>query len=154
MRFQRSRKRRRAGGSLDDLNANEDNIRSHDMTGIASCTWPRMVCSMRNALSSLGVVLSLVGNKTNDGFCARTRSLIEIRSGGDAWPARTGLGKREARRRCDWMTRAFMYAGAPQSASVSGRRRQIHCDLMTDFYKRLLRVHLHRGLDARRPGAI
>src|SRR6185369_16508819 len=88
-----------------------------------------------------GVVLSLVGNKTSDGFL-RTDEVFNLRRGGPLVmlsACETGLGKEKRGEGGIRLTRAFMYAGAPTvGVSLWSVAEKSTAELMTDFYKRLL----------------
>ncbi|MFN2577028.1 MAG: CHAT domain-containing protein [Pyrinomonadaceae bacterium] len=123
-----------------DLNASEDNVRSHDMTGY------RFVHVATHGLLDAerpqftGVVLSLVGNKANDGFL-RTDEIFNLKLGTPLVmlsACETGLGKEKRGEGVIGLTRAFMYAGAPTvGVSLWSVADKSTADLMTDFYKRL-----------------
>ena len=89
----------------------------------------------------LGLVLSLVGNKTNDGFL-RTDEIFNLRIGAPLVmlsACETGLGKEKRGEGVIGLTRAFMYAGAPTvGVSLWSVADKSTAELMTDFYKRLL----------------
>jgi CHAT domain-containing protein len=86
-------------------------------------------------------VLSLVGNKTKDGF-VRTDEVFNLRLGSPLVmlsACETGLGKEKRGEGVMGLTRAFMYAGAPTvGVSLWSVADKSTADLMTDFYKRLL----------------
>ena len=135
----------RAGGSQPDvwvdLNASEDNVRTRDVTkyrvihiathGLLDAERPQFT----------GIVLSLVGNKTNDGFL-RTDEIFNLKLGGPLVmlsACETGLGKEKRGEGVIGLTRAFMYAGAPTvGVSLWSVADRSTAELMTDFYKRLL----------------
>ena len=124
-----------------DLNASEDNVRSHDLSGY------RFVHVATHGLLDAerpqftGVVLSLVGNKSNDGFL-RTDEIFNLKLGAPLVmlsACETGLGKEKRGEGVIGLTRAFMYAGAPTvGVSLWSVADKSTADLMTDFYKRLL----------------
>jgi CHAT domain-containing protein len=133
-----------SGGQADvwmDLDANEDNLDTRDVTkyrvihvathGLLDAERPQFT----------GVVLSLVGNKTNDGF-VRTDEVFNLRLGSPLVmlsACETGLGKEKRGEGVMGLTRAFMYAGAPTvGVSLWSVADKSTADLMTDFYKRLL----------------
>src|SRR5437868_5163073 len=135
----------KAGGAQadlwTDLNANEDNVRSHDMTG-----YRFMHVATHGLLDAerpqfTGVVLSLVGNKTNDGFL-RTDEIFNLKLGTPLVmlsACETGLGKEKRGEGVIGLTRAFMYAGAPTvGVSLWSVADKSTAELMTDFYRRLL----------------
>src|SRR5438067_2142076 len=124
-----------------DLNANEDNVRARDLTsyryihvathGLLDAERPQFT----------GVVLSLVGNKSNDGFL-RTDEIFNLKLGAPLVmlsACETGLGKEKRGEGVIGLTRAFMYAGAPTvGVSLWSVADKSTAELMTDFYKRLL----------------
>jgi CHAT domain-containing protein len=124
-----------------DLNASEDNVRGRDMTGY------RFVHVATHGLLDAerpqftGVVLSLVGNKSNDGFL-RTDEIFNLKLGAPLVmlsACETGLGKEKRGEGVIGLTRAFMYAGAPTvGVSLWSVADKSTADLMTDFYRRLL----------------
>ena len=124
-----------------DLDANEDNLRGRDMTGY------RFVHVATHGLLDAerpqftGVVLSLVGNKNNDGFL-RTDEVFNLKLGRPLVilsACETGLGKEKRGEGVIGLTRAFMYAGAPTvGVSLWSVADKSTADLMTDFYRRLL----------------
>jgi len=132
-----------SGGQADvwlDLDANEDNLAARDITryriihvathGLLNAERPQFT----------GVVLSLVGNKTNDGFL-RTDEVFNLRLGAPLVmlsACETGLGKERRGEGVMGLTRAFMYAGAPTvGVSLWSVADKSTADLMTDFYRRL-----------------
>jgi CHAT domain-containing protein len=133
-----------SGGQADvwlDLDANEDNLDTRDVTkyrvihvathGLLNAERPQFT----------GVVLSLVGNKTNDGF-VRTDEVFNLHLGSPLVmlsACETGLGREKRGEGVMGLTRAFMYAGAPTvGVSLWSVADKSTADLMTDFYKRLL----------------
>ena len=133
-----------SGGQADvwlDLDANEDNLDARDISkyrvihvathGLLNAERPQFT----------GVVLSLVGNKTHDGF-VRTDEVFNLRLGSPLVmlsACETGLGKEKRGEGVMGLTRAFMYAGAPTvGVSLWSVADKSTADLMTDFYKRLL----------------
>ena len=139
-----SRLAKTAGGQADvwlDLDANEDNLDTRDITkyrvihvathGLLNAERPQFT----------GVVLSLVGNKTHDGF-VRTDEVFNLRLGSPLVmlsACETGLGREKRGEGVMGLTRAFMYAGAPTvGVSLWSVADKSTADLMTDFYKRLL----------------
>jgi CHAT domain-containing protein len=133
-----------SGGSADvwlDLDANEDNLGARDISkyriihvathGLLNAERPQFT----------GVVLSLVGNKTHDGF-VRTDEVFNLRLGSPLVmlsACETGLGKEKRGEGVMGLTRAFMYAGAPTvGVSLWSVADKSTADLMTDFYRRLL----------------
>lgn len=124
-----------------DLDANEDNFAGRDITkyriihvathGLLNAERPQFT----------GVVLSLVGNKSHDGF-VRTDEVFNLRLGSPLVmlsACETGLGKEKRGEGVMGLTRAFMYAGAPTvGVSLWSVADKSTADLMTDFYRRLL----------------
>ena len=133
-----------SGGQADvwlDLDASEENLDTRDMSkyriihvathGLLNAERPQFT----------GVVLSLVGNKTRDGF-VRTDEVFNLRLGSPLVmlsACETGLGKEKRGEGVMGLTRAFMYAGAPTvGVSLWSVADKSTADLMTDFYQRLL----------------
>ncbi len=124
-----------------DLNANEDNVRARDLSsyryvhvathGLLDAARPQFT----------GVVLSLVGNRSNDGFL-RTDEIFNLKLGTPLVmlsACETGLGKEKRGEGVIGLTRAFMYAGAPTvGVSLWSVADKSTAELMTDFYRRLL----------------
>ena len=134
-----------------DLDANEGNIETRDVTkyrvvhiathGLLNAERPQFT----------GLVLSLVGNKSEDGFL-RTDEVFNLRLGSPLVmlsACETGLGKEKRGEGVMGLTRAFMYAGAPTvGVSLWSVADKSTAELMTDFYKRLL------GSSAAEPASI
>jgi CHAT domain-containing protein/tetratricopeptide (TPR) repeat protein len=135
---------RATGGQADvwlDLEANEAKVTTSDIKkyrvihiathGLLNAERPQFT----------GVVLSLVGNKTGDGFM-RTDEIFNLSLGSPLVmlsACETGLGKEKRGEGVIGLTRAFMYAGAPTvGVSLWSVADKSTADLMTDFYKRLL----------------
>jgi CHAT domain-containing protein len=135
---------RASGGQADvwlDLDANEANMTTRDIKkyrvihiathGLLNAERPQFT----------GIVLSLVGNKSGDGFL-RTDEVFNLNIGGSLVmlsACETGLGKEKRGEGVIGLTRAFMYAGAPTvGVSLWSVADKSTADLMTDFYKRLL----------------
>lgn len=133
-----------SGGQADmwlDLDASEDNLETRDVRkyrvlhiathGLLNAERPQFT----------GVVLSLVGNKTEDGFL-RTDEVFNLKLGSPLVilsACETGLGKEKRGEGVMGLTRAFMYAGAPTvGVSLWSVADRSTAELMTDFYKRLL----------------
>ena len=135
----------RTGGSQadvwTDLNASEDNVRNRELTNyrVIHIATHGLLDTERPQFT--GVVLSLVGNKTTDGFL-RTDEIFNLRMGAPLVmlsACETGLGKEKRGEGVIGLTRAFMYAGAPTvGVSLWSVADKSTADLMTDFYKRLL----------------
>ena len=135
----------RAGGAKSDtwidLGASEERIDGADTANY------RIVHIATHGLLDVerpqftGIVLSLVGNTTADGFL-RTDEIFNLKMR----PAlvmlsacETGLGKEKRGEGVIGLTRAFMYAGAPTvGVSLWSVADKSTAELMTDFYKRLL----------------
>jgi tetratricopeptide (TPR) repeat protein len=106
-----------------DLNANEDNVRSRDLGGyrVLHVATHGLLDAERPQFT--GVVLSLVGNKSNDGFL-RTDEIFNLKLGSPLVmlsACENGFGQREARRRCDrFDARLHVCGRADRSASASG----------------------------------
>lgn len=135
---------RASGGQADewlDLDANEAKLETGDLKkyrvihiathGLLNAERPQFT----------GIVLSLVGNKSGDGFL-RTDEVFNLNLGGSLVmlsACETGLGKEKRGEGVIGLTRAFMYAGAPTvGVSLWSVADKSTADLMTDFYKRLL----------------
>jgi CHAT domain-containing protein/tetratricopeptide (TPR) repeat protein len=95
-----------------------------------------------------GVVLSLVGNASADGFL-RTDEIFNLKMAPSLVvlsACETGLGKEKRGEGVIGLTRAFMYAGAPTvGVSLWSVADKSTAELMTDFYKRLLADSRPRG---------
>jgi CHAT domain-containing protein/tetratricopeptide (TPR) repeat protein len=133
-----------SGGSADvwlDLNASEENVETRDTTkyrvihiathGLLDAERPQFT----------GLVLSLIGNKNQDGFL-RTDEVFNLRLGAPLVmlsACETGLGKEKRGEGVMGLTRAFIYAGAPTvGVSLWSVADKSTAELMTEFYKRLL----------------
>jgi len=124
-----------------DLDASEANLGVRDVTkyrvlhiathGLLNAERPQFT----------GIVLSLVGNKGDDGFL-RTDEVFNLKLGSPLVmlsACETGLGKEKRGEGVMGLTRAFLYAGAPTvGVSLWSVADKSTADLMTDFYKRLL----------------
>jgi CHAT domain-containing protein len=88
-----------------------------------------------------GLVLSLIGNKTGDGFL-RTDEIFNLGLNSRLVmlsACETGLGKQKKGEGVIGLTRAFLYAGTPTvGVSLWSVNDNSTAQLMTDFYKRLL----------------
>jgi CHAT domain-containing protein len=134
-----------------DLDASEDNIDARDISkyrvlhiathGLLNAERPQFT----------GLVLSLVGNKSEDGFL-RTDEVFNLRLGSPLVmlsACETGLGKEKRGEGVMGLTRAFMYAGAPTvGVSLWSVADKSTAELMTDFYKRLLAPASSAGVSA------
>lgn len=133
-----------SGGTADvwlDLNASEENVETRDTKkyrvihiathGLLDAERPQFT----------GVVLSLIGNKNQDGFL-RTDEVFNLRLGAPLVmlsACETGLGKEKRGEGVMGLTRAFIYAGAPTvGVSLWSVADKSTAELMTEFYKRLL----------------
>ena len=132
------------GGQADlwiDLNANEDNVRSRDLTGYSYIHVATHGLLDAERPQFTGVVLSLVGNKANDGFL-RTDEIFNLKLRTPLVmlsACETGLGKEKRGEGVLGLTRAFMYAGAPTvGVSLWSVADKSTAELMTDFYGHLL----------------
>lgn len=124
-----------------DLDASEGNVETRDVSqyriihiathGLLNAERPQFT----------GLVLSLVGNKSEDGFL-RTDEVFNLKLGSPLVmlsACETGLGKEKRGEGVMGLTRAFMYAGAPTvGVSLWSVADRSTAELMTDFYKRLL----------------
>lgn len=147
----------RAGGAKSeswiDLGANEERVDSADVANY------RIVHIATHGLLDVerpqftGVVLSLVGNKTADGFL-RTDEIFNLKMHPTLVmlsACETGLGKEKRGEGVIGLTRAFMYAGAPTvGVSLWSVADKSTADLMADFYKRLLSPGSHPPVAAMR----
>ncbi|HVQ38272.1 MAG TPA: CHAT domain-containing protein [Pyrinomonadaceae bacterium] len=133
-----------SGGQADlwlDLDASEENIETRDIRKyrIVHVATHGLLNAERPQFT--GLVLSLVGNKTEDGFL-RTDEVFNLRLGSPLVmlsACETGLGKEKRGEGVMGLTRAFMYAGAPTvGVSLWSVADKSTADLMSDFYKRLL----------------
>jgi CHAT domain-containing protein len=124
-----------------DLNASEENLDTRDVTKyrVVHIATHGLLDAERPQFT--GVVLSLVGNKTEDGFL-RTDEVFNMKLGSPLVmlsACETGLGKERRGEGVMGLTRAFIYAGAPTvGVSLWSVADKSTADLMSDFYKRLL----------------
>jgi CHAT domain-containing protein len=135
---------RTGGGQAEvwtDLNASEENVRTRDVTNyrVIHIATHGLLDAERPQFT--GVVLSLVGNKTGDGFL-RTDEIFNLKMGAPLVmlsACETGLGKEKRGEGVIGLTRAFMYAGAPTvGVTLWSVADKSTAELMTDFYRRLL----------------
>lgn len=126
---------------LFDLNANEAALQTRDLKNLRVLHIATHGLLNADRPQFSGVVLSLVGNKSGDGFL-RTDEIFNLKLGSPLVmlsACETGLGKEKRGEGVIGLTRAFMYAGAPTVGvslwSVSDNSTAL---LMTDFYKRML----------------
>jgi CHAT domain-containing protein/tetratricopeptide (TPR) repeat protein len=135
----------RAGGLAPDLwldlDANENNVRTRDITkyGVVHVATHGLLNTERPQFT--GVVLSLVNNANADGFL-RTDEIFNLRLGARLVmlsACETGLGRERRGEGVIGLTRAFMYAGAPTvGVSLWSVGDKSTAELMSDFYRRLL----------------
>jgi CHAT domain-containing protein len=134
---------RTGGGQAElwtDLNASEDNVRARGLANyqVVHIATHGLLDAERPQFT--GVVLSLVGNKTGDGFL-RTDEIFNLKMGAGLVmlsACETGLGKEKRGEGVIGLTRAFMYAGAPTvGVSLWSVADKSTAELMTDFYRRL-----------------
>jgi CHAT domain-containing protein len=124
-----------------DLNASEENLETRNVSSyrVLHIATHGLLNAERPQFT--GVVLSLVGNKSEDGFL-RTDEVFNLRLGSPLVmlsACETGLGKEKRGEGVMGLTRAFMYAGAPTvGVSLWSVADKSTAHLMTDFYKRLL----------------
>ncbi|HYY56821.1 MAG TPA: CHAT domain-containing protein, partial [Pyrinomonadaceae bacterium] len=135
---------RASGGQADiwlDLQASEANVQTKDLKNyrVVHVATHGLLNAERPQFT--GLVLSLVGNKTGDGFL-RTDEIFNLKLGAPLVmlsACETGLGREKRGEGVIGLTRAFMYAGAPTVGvtmwSVADRST---AELMTDLYKRML----------------
>lgn len=135
----------RTGGSKPDvwmdLAASEEKIHTSNVTNY------RIVHVATHGLLNVerpqftGVVLSLVGNTSEDGFL-RTDEIFNLKMAPSLVmlsACETGLGREKRGEGVIGLTRAFMYAGAPTvGVSLWSVADKSTAELMSDFYKRLL----------------
>lgn len=133
-----------SGGVADvwlDLEANEAKVAAADLKKYRAIHVATHGLLNAERPQFTGVVLSLVGNKTGDGF-VRTDEIFNLNLGSPLVmlsACETGLGKEKRGEGVIGLTRAFMYAGAPTvGVSLWSVADKPTADLMTDFYKRLL----------------
>lgn len=133
-----------SGGQADvwlDLDASEDNLGTRDISKyrVIHVATHGLLNSERPQFT--GVVLSLIGNKTHDGFL-RTDEVFNLHLGSPLVmlsACETGLGKEKRGEGVMGLTRAFMYAGAPTvGVTLWSVADKSTADLMTDFYRRFL----------------
>jgi CHAT domain-containing protein/tetratricopeptide (TPR) repeat protein len=132
-----------SGGQADlwlDLNANEENVETRDTSKyrVIHIATHGLLDAERPQFS--GLVLSLIGNKTQDGFL-RTDEVFNLKLGSPLVmlsACETGLGKEKRGEGVMGLTRAFLYAGAPTvGVSLWSVADKSTAELMTEFYKRL-----------------
>lgn len=135
---------RTTGSTTDvwlDLEANEEVLSSRDLKKyrIIHIATHGLLDAERPQFT--GLVFSLVGNKSSDGFL-RSDEIFNLNFNGPLVmlsACETGLGKEKRGEGIIGLTRAFMYAGAPTvGVSLWSVADQSTADLMASFYKRLL----------------
>jgi CHAT domain-containing protein len=135
---------RQSGGMADtwlDLNANEANVQTKDLKNyhVLHLATHGLLNPKRPQFT--GVVLSLIGNRSGDGFLA-TKEVFNLKLGAPLVmlsACETGLGAETRGEGVIGLTRAFMYAGAPTvGVSLWSVSDNSTAQLMTDFYQRLL----------------
>lgn len=135
---------RASGGTADvwlDLQANEQSVQTKDLKNyrIMHVATHGLLNAERPQFT--GLVLSLVGNKSGDGFL-RTDEIFNLKLGAPLVmlsACETGLGKEKKGEGVIGLTRAFMYAGAPTvGVSLWSVADRSTAELMTDLYKRML----------------
>ncbi|MDX6613136.1 MAG: hypothetical protein QOD75_2322 [Blastocatellia bacterium] len=135
---------KKSGGQVDlwlDLKASEDDVKAHDMQNYRVIHLATHGLLNAERPEFTGLVLSLVGNKNNDGFL-RTDEVFNLNLGAQLVmlsACETGLGKEKRGEGVIGLTRAFMYAGTPTvGVSLWSVADKSTAELMTDFYRRLL----------------
>jgi CHAT domain-containing protein len=124
-----------------DLDASEDNLDTRDISNyrVLHIATHGLLNAERPQFT--GLVLSLVGNKSEDGFL-RTDEVFNLHLGAPLVmlsACETGLGKEKRGEGVMGLTRAFMYAGAPTvGVTLWSVADKSTAELMTDFYRRLL----------------
>jgi CHAT domain-containing protein/tetratricopeptide (TPR) repeat protein len=124
-----------------DFDASEANVRARDISKyrVVHVATHGLLNTERPQFT--GVVLSLVGNRGEDGFL-RTDEIFNLRLGAQLVvlsACETGLGREKRGEGVIGLTRAFMYAGAPTvGVSLWSVADRSTAELMSDFYKRLL----------------
>lgn len=124
-----------------DLEANEEKAATRDLKPYRIVHFATHGLLNTERPQFTGLVLSLVGNREEDGFL-RTDEIYNLRLSRPLVmlsACETGLGSEKRGEGLIGLTRAFMYAGAPTVGvtlwSVADRST---AELMTDFYARLL----------------
>jgi CHAT domain-containing protein/tetratricopeptide (TPR) repeat protein len=125
-----------------DLGANEDDLKHRDIQSyrVLHLATHGVLDAMRPQFS--GLVLSLVGNKSDDDGFLRTSEVFNLRLGAPLVmlsACETGLGKAKRGEGVTGLSRAFMYAGATTvGVTLWSVADKPTAELMTDFYQRLL----------------
>lgn len=135
---------KKSGGQSElwlDLKASEDDVKSRDMQSYRVIHLATHGLLNAERPEFTGLVLSLVGNKNNDGFL-RTDEVFNLNLSAQLVmlsACETGLGKEKRGEGVIGLTRAFMYAGTPTvGVSLWSVADRSTAELMTDFYGRLL----------------
>jgi CHAT domain-containing protein len=136
----------KASGELGDLwldlGANEDDLKHRDIQSyrVVHLATHGVLDAMRPQFS--GLVLSLVGNKSDDDGFLRTGEVFNLKLGAPLVmlsACESGLGKVKRGEGVIGLSRAFMYAGAPTvGVTLWSVADKPTAELMTDFYERLL----------------
>ena len=125
-----------------DLSANEDDLKTRDLQSyrVLHIATHGVLDAMRPQFS--GLVLSLVGNKSDDDGFLRTSEVFNLKLGAPLVmlsACESGLGKVKRGEGVIGLSRAFMYAGATTvGVSLWSVADKPTAELMTDFYQRLL----------------
>jgi CHAT domain-containing protein/tetratricopeptide (TPR) repeat protein len=125
-----------------DLGANEDDLKHRDLQSyrVVHIATHGVLDAMRPQFS--GLVLSLVGNKSDDDGFLRTGEVFNLRLGASLVmlsACESGLGKVKRGEGVIGLSRAFMYAGATTvGVTLWSVADKPTAELMTDFYQRLL----------------
>jgi CHAT domain-containing protein/tetratricopeptide (TPR) repeat protein len=125
-----------------DLGANEDDLKHRDIQSYRAVhvATHGVLDAMRPQFS--GLVLSLVGNKSDDDGFLRTDEVFNLRLGAPLVmlsACESGLGKVKRGEGVTGLSRAFMYAGATTvGVTLWSVADKPTAELMTDFYQRLL----------------
>ncbi len=125
-----------------DLRANEDDLKTRDIQGyrVLHIATHGVLDAMRPQFS--GLVLSLVGNKSDDDGFLRTGEVFNLKLGAPLVmlsACESGLGKVKRGEGVTGLSRAFMYAGATTvGVTLWSVADKPTAELMTDFYQRLL----------------
>ena len=134
-----------AGAQSDlwlDLGANEDDLKHRDIQNyrVVHVATHGVLDAMRPQFS--GLVLSLVGNKSDDDGFLRTGEVFNLRLGAPLVmlsACESGLGKVKRGEGVIGLSQAFMYAGATTvGVTLWSVADKPTAELMTDFYQRLL----------------
>ena len=125
-----------------DLSANEGDLKTRDVQSyrVVHVATHGVLDAMRPQFS--GLVLSLVGNKSDDDGFLRTGEVFNLRLGAPLVmlsACETGLGKVNRGEGVVGLSQAFMYAGATTvGVTLWSVADKPTAELMTDFYQRLL----------------